>query len=95
MIFEYEEKKIENIVFSNNIIENSVCEKHLGNYIGVNANSVNIVNGINNFVSIVNYVTSVFKYAHYDVKVQLFHCFAMPFYGSVLWGFTSPEFIGK
>ena len=92
LLFAYEEKKIDRIVFTDHVIQISKCEKHLGNFIGDNANSVNIVNSMNNFASIVNYITSVYKYAHYDVKVKLFHCYAMLFYGSVLWDFASPEF---
>ena len=84
---------VNNISFDNVNINKSECEKHLGVFIGNNANTKNIQNAMSHFICQVNFINSVFKNVNSDVKIKLFNAYCMPLYGSVLWDFTCTDFV--
>ena len=69
----------------------TVC-KHLGHYIGQDAESILYKDSIDNLIINVNVILSLFSNAHTTVKYCLIQSYCMYMYGAVLWNFNSVGF---
>ena len=86
------EQGIIGITHNNVFIKVTIVYKHLGHYIGQDAESFLYRNAIDNLIINVNGILSLFSNAHTTVKYCLFQSYCMSMYGAVLWNFNSVGF---
>ena len=87
-----QDKEIAGITHNNVFIKVTTVCKHLGHYIGQNAESFLYRDAIDNLIINVNGILSLFSNAHTTVKYSLFQSYCMSMYGAVLWNFNSVGF---
>jgi hypothetical protein len=75
--------------FGDGYIEYVKCDKHLGNVIGPNTDTIMIDEGKNILYKRTNMILSHFKHVSHDIKYELFKTYCMPLYGSQLWNYGS------
>ena len=85
-----QEQGIEGITHNNVFIKVKTVCKHLGHYIGQDAESYLYRDAIDNLI--INGILSLFSNAHTTVKYCLFQSYCMSMYGAVLWNFNSVGF---
>ena len=83
---------IEGITHNNIFIKVTTVCKHLGHYVGQDAESMLYRDAIDNLITNVNGILSLFSNAHTTVKYCLFKSYCMSLYGAVLWNFNSVGF---
>ena len=82
------------IYFGGERLKCALFHKHLGTYIGVNVNQLNMCDHIRKFNAEVNIIMSQFKHVYSTTKYRLFKTYCMPLYGCQLWDFSGSE-VGK
>ena len=73
----------------------TVSEKHLGNYIGENAQENQVEMSIRELYSSANLLIAQFHSANTDVKYRLLKTFCMSLYGSPIWNFENMKLIQR
>ena len=79
------------VKLNNEIIQYVPKAIHLGSYIGEGSCHANVTKAVNDLYVRANSLSSHFKFASYQVKLNLFNSYCSSFYGSSLWNLNCIE----